>query len=815
MKCKYIILGVVLTLSMSINARTFFQGEQIYVNAQQNDAIGDWSKGGAKLYLYLFDDPRNEWIELHQENGKIYSATFTKQCSYNYAIVVRGSGPNWGSKWDQTGDLYIPDPANGESYWNCIDDFQNGDHRWKLYTPDLSKVNGYRNGVTEEKINICPSAYGTLFSLKAKLNSSKSAYDYENVKGHGWYSSTDGSTWTSIDKFAGIVRNAEQNVDTITYLPNTLTTNGLYYFLYSALPAGRRLIHIMEDEEENCELGCEITTFNTAISAVNADNNTYTLDGIVAFGKEKGTLVIECDGKSVRIDEPKSPQSFSLHDVPAATENGKKTIARAYFKDDQTRCTMTIEIDVPNAKEAVKEDTIESAIGLPVTITPKDMDTSNVYVWLLNGDTLYDAPQVLQLDTFWSDTTLVYIYKEYYPATGSMEDLMKNGSYEDENWNYGAKGGKSTTSEYDFWGLYPQTDNTSLNFYENEAVNPGLKMKDNGFAVVRNANNFAPTDAKVLAKEGKNFGLFDAKSGAEGANKKAWLATLDKKLHKGTTYVLSFWAANINNYGEMNNAAKFVFQIEYYDRNVKKTWTSKELDLSKPEFLNNIWHQHSETFYADVDCQNVQISVVNKNNNKLNIGNDFALDDIQFHPISSVSRVVKSQQQFVVHVHKPVVFTDTICEGESYNKNGFTVSTPPVGNSEYINAIKDTLRLTVGEADAMYCKWTDVLFVENKDGRYVSFQWFENGILMPQETQQRLYNPNGLPGIYRCEMKTADGSTFVTCSYHFNEVPRSADNTTAPQMQIIRQYRVTPHVYIIQVQVGETIETRKILTPYE
>ncbi len=805
---RYIFLTIILFITVGLNARTFYKGEEIFINAQQSDAVGNWAKDNAKLYLYLFEDPKSEWLELKQENNNIYKAVIPAQCSYSGVIVVRGTAPNWESKWTQTTDMEIPDD------WNCIDNFQDASHRWQLYTPQTTKMSAYRSAVNEEKISVCPSALGTLLSLKVKLNSTKTEYLYGDVAAHSWFFSVDGNTWSSVDSYAGKVRDSEQSRDTFAILPSTVSASGVYYLLYSSKPAGRRLVHVTPDAP-NCELDCEITSFETAISAVNADNNTYTLDGMVAFGLANGKLIIECDGQSLTFDDPQSPQSFSLHGVPAATENGKTTTATAYFEGDQTNCSKTITFAVPNSTEVVKETNIESAIGLPVTITPKDIETTNAYVWLVNGDTLYDAPQILELDTFWKDTVLIYTYKEYYPASGSMEDMMANGNYEDPNWDYGTKGSKSTVSDYNFWGLYEQTENTQIDFYNNTTVNPGLKLKENGFAVVRNANNFAPTFAKVTAREGKNFALFDAKTGAEGANKKAWSASSAQneklKLHKGTTYVLSFWAANINNYGEMDNAARFVFRIEY---NGKK-WESGVLDLGKAEFRNNIWHQHSETFLATEDCDNVTISVVNLNNNALTVGNDFALDDIQFHPISSVSRVVKSQQQFILTVHKPVLFLDTICEGDSYDKNGFTVSTPPVGDNEYINAIKDTLRLTVGEADAMYSKWTDVLFVENKDGRYVSFQWFENGKLLPGETMQRLYNPNGLPGVYFCQMKTADGKTFVTCPYRFNEVPRSAENTSAAPAEIIRQYHISPHVYIIQVQTGDVIETRKIVTPYE
>lgn len=79
------------------------------------------------------------------------------------------------------------------------------------------------------------------------------------------------------------------------------------------------------------------------------------------------------------------------------------------------------------------------------------------------------------------------------------------------------------------------------------------------------------------------------------------------------------------------------------------------LDLSKNEFRNNLWHQCSQIFTADEDCDDVTISVVNLNNRPLTIGNDFGLDDIQFHPISSVSLIVKSYQEFQVYAHEPKV----------------------------------------------------------------------------------------------------------------------------------------------------------------
>ena len=811
---RYIAAGLLLSLCAGLHARTFAKGEEIYVNARQNDVIGNWAKDGAKLYVYLFEDPKNEWIQLQHVNGDIFKAVIPHECTYSKVIVTRGSSPDWSGKWNQTEDMEIPEG------WDCIDNFGDAMHRWKMYTPAAAKIGPYAATVPEEQIKVCPSALGTQFSLKAKLNSARTEYVYTDVTGHGWFSSADGTTWTSVDGYAGAVRNNECNKDTFALLPASLGAAGIYYFLFSTNPSGRRLIHITDDAPK-CELDCEITSFETAISAVNADNNTFTLDGMVAFGEAEGKqLVIECEGISDTIDAPQSPQSFSLREVPAATMDGKKTTAKAYFIGGGANCAGTITISVPNSTEKVDIVRIYSHIGEAVTLTPKDIDPENMYVWTVNGDTIYDATQVLALDTFRQDTTLVYTYKEYYPAAGNMDDLMENGSYEDESpGTYGQYGKVSKISDYNFWGIHTQPG--PINFYENEPAGVNADtLKDNGFAIVRNSNHFAPSYATVTARDSNNFALFDAVTGTKGGNKRAWYATTASnaklKLVKGTTYVLSFWAANINNYGEMDNAARFVFRIEYNG----KTWESKELDLSKEVFRNNIWHQHSETFFAPENCDNVTISVVNLNTNTLNIGNDFALDDIQFHPISTVSKVVKSEQQWIVNVHKPVAFTDTICEGESYTRNWFTVITPPVGDSLCINAIKDTLHLTTGDNHAMYSKWDDVLFISNEQGRYISFLWFKNGAAMPQETQQRYYDRAGMKGTtdtYYCRMGTTDGRTVITCLYTFDEVPRSAEshrNTDKPAT-IIRRYRISPHLEIIQMQTEEGILTQKILTTNE
>ena len=679
---RYIVLALLMSAALSLSARDFIQGDRIYVQPIQSDAIGNWGKDGANLFLYLFGGSSGaSWLKLNFSAGGVYAATFTANVNYNKVIVVRKSNTdtnaNWNNVWNQTCDLTIPDGKE----LNCINQFwmKDGDcpadpySDWKVYAPRTDLISAYINeGITAEEVHICPSTLGDPYSLKVKLNTNKTAYLHDDVYAHAWYSSTDGTNWTSVDGFADKYRSQEYNKDTLLYLPTTLPSGVLYYYLFANNPKGRRLIKITTDGE-NCNLDCSITSFETAISAVNADNNTFTLDGMVAFGEPNGNLVIECEGRSVTIPTPASPCSFSLTGVPAATTNGVKYTATAHFTGNNA-CTKDIIFDVPNAKQAMDVITRDTLTGKTITLTPQDADPNNDYVWIVNGVEYTKEggqAQTFTVDPFSTDAEQTYIYKEFYPISGTMEDMMSNGSYENES-GYGSYGSQSTISDYDFWGCFTQTSGTQINFYDNSTLNPS-GLADNGFAVVRNSHNFAQSFATVKARKGNNFALFDAKPGTEGGNKRAWDATTAKnpnlKLKKGTTYVLSFWAANINNYGEMDNAARFEFRIAYNGH----VWKSRILDLDSAEFRNNIWHQCSQTFYADEDCNNVTISVVNLNTNTLNIGNDFALDDIQFHAISSVSRVVKSQQQFVVKAHEPKIdnFTATVqpvaCDGTNYS----------------------------------------------------------------------------------------------------------------------------------------------------
>ena len=1041
---RFIVFSLLMSLALGVNARTFYKDDVIRVNTDQtathdpadpNEAEHrfKWDESYAILWLYLYGQSGNEWVQLTYLEPNVFTATLPEGKNYDHLILVRKDPAhpeanfNDGEVWNRTCNLVIPDYAGCNvlyKFWkggsSC-----DGEAEWHIYTPSINDIKSTISSVTQEEMEVCPSAAGTAFSLHPKIRTDRTNYEYENVYRHTWLFSSNKTNWTSLDDYTdntdktiGKERVEEFDKDFLTTLPVTIPSGGVYYYLYSIDPGGRRLIHV-KTNPKGCELDCDITAFETANSAVNADNNTFTLDGMVAFGEANGKkLIIECQGQSLTINSPKSPQSFSLSNVPAATTNGQKTTATAHFEGGSEACSYEIEIDVPNATIAADTTTLDSLIGVQYVLIPADTIAANKFVWLkkneLTGDvdTIPSASKKLVIDAIGHDSTVTYIYKEYNPAPGSMENLMTNGSYED-TWDYTAK----KVSEYDYWGTFPTTASAQLDFYNNTSVNPGLTYRDNGFAIIRNAGNFAPSFAQVKARDGVNFALFDAKSGSEGANMKAWCATTAQhpklKLKKGTTYVLSFWAANINNYGEMDNAAEFEFRIET-KAGALIAKSRKLLKLSDAAYRNNIWHQLSETFTAKQDYDDIVISVVNMNTKELKVGNDFALDDIQFHPISSVSQNVKSQQVFVVKAHEPqvdaftattvnmncndskftvnmnvtyrnaqgklcirdidrdtiykysdvvakpidvqgtytksIVLSDelatvrnweayfeaapankktaqsaapqrqncekldtTICEGQTLTwkgtvypqtpyigtdsfKNGFdslilTINAVPritvgtvvmtcdsanevripftvangnpdifdiaVNGSHYAGSMDGTdivfsltsmeagdysavitsgetgvdcestapVSFTIALSGHVYSKWTDVLFISNKEGRFNGYQWFADGAEMAGETMQRLYDPKGLSGTtiqYHCRLTTTDGKTLYTCPQTFDEVtPSRTINTdnTASQVRGIydtmgRPVNGTPArgIYIVvSEQNGERITTKLIV----
>ncbi len=852
-----IILAALCMLSVGVQARQFEQGEKLYINSDQTIRDGNgkfnWSDAGANLVLYVWKKGKTnsqQWVTLTKESNNLWVGNMPAG-DFDGAIILRKSGSanmnDFYNVWDRTGDMTIPNVTDR----NYINKFYKGgdDTDWLTYTPTAEKIAANASAMSgqTETIVVCPSAMGGPFSLRVKLNAGKTAYDYDNVQCHGWFKSSDGSNWTSVDGYAGKTRNGEQDKD---ILKNNLPVSGVvYYYLHSAKKAGRRLIKVTTEGAKDCELDCTITAFEVATSAVNANDTTYTLDGMVAFGEPNGKLEITCDGKTTTIDSPKSPQVFSITGLHGATTSGESATATAKFTGN-SGCTKDTTFTIPNVTQGIVRTHIDVLVGETAELNPSGADYTNKHSWYVDGKEQLSMQGKQSSKALDESNTTYYTYREFNPPAGDMNDMMSNGSYEDD-FDYGTKGQTSTISDYNFWGKYAQTDVTPIDFYTNTSINPD-KWSDNGFAVVKNANNFFYTYANITARAGSYFALFDAASDGV-AGKKAWKAETAKNpkltLQKGTTYLFSFWAANVNNYGEMDNAAKLQFQIEY---NGKTEKLGKVLDLGSAEFRNNRWHQCSATFYADADATNVTISVVNLNTNMLNTGNDFALDDIQFRAVSSATRAVKIQQVFEVQTHEPQLKSLEVqaqslgCDSTAYtatitvkyaNPKGnlvvedltsgatiFDGALPAIGASDWDKEKSKVITVRLNELDnhefkayfpdwtnaapvtgtavapafvpcapdciegIMYRKWENVLFVDNGKGLYTAYQWYKNDKKLQGETKQRYYTGSkpmaGTSDTYYCEMTRKDGKVEQTCAHTFDECPRSADHTAVEDIRV-------------------------------
>ena len=852
-----IILAALCMLSVGVQARQFEQGEKLYINSDQTIRDGNgkfnWSDAGANLVLYVWKKGKTnsqQWVALTKESNNLWVGNMPEG-DFDGAIILRKSGSanmnDFGNVWDRTGDMTIPNVTD-RNYINKF--YKGGDGTdWLTYTPTAEKIAANASAMSgqTEMIVVCPSAMGGPFSLRVKLNAGKKAYDYDNVQCHGWFKSSDGSNWTSVDGYAGKTRNGEQDKD---ILKNNLPASGpVYYYLHSAKTAGRRLIKVTTEGAKDCDLDCTITAFEVATSAVNANDTTYTLDGMVAFGEPNGKLEITCDGKTTTIDSPKSPQVFSITGLRGAITSGESATATAKFTGN-SGCTKQVTFTIPNVTQGIVRTHIDVLVGETAELNPSGADYTNKHSWYVDGKEQPSMQGKQSSKALDESNTTYYTYREFNPPAGDMNDMMSNGSYEDD-FDYGTKGKKSTISDYNFWGKYAQTDVTAIDFYTNTSINPD-KWSDNGFAVVKNANNFFYTYANITARAGSYFALFDAAS-VGVAGKKAWKAETAKNskltLQKGTTYLFSFWAANVNNYGEMDNAAKLQFQIEY---NGKTEKLGKVLDLGSAEFRNNRWHQCSATFYADADATNVTISVVNLNTNTLNTGNDFALDDIQFRAVSSATRAVKIQQVFEVQTHEPQLKSLAVqeqslgCDSTAYtatitvkyaNPKGnlvveevtsgatiFAGALPAIGASDWDKEKSKVITVRLNELDnhefkayfpdwtnaapvtgtavapafvpcapdciegIMYRKWENVLFVDNGKGLYTAYQWYMNDKKLPGETKQRYYTGSkpmaGTSDTYYCEMTRKDGKIEQTCAHTFDECPRSADHTAVEDIRV-------------------------------
>ena len=1270
----FIVIAIFATLCGSLRAAdvniTFDGKQKLYFNARPSwIPTPKWDDASAVFSAYFYGASGSQFAgKAEQIDGLIY-AVKVPAGSWHHVIFTRHAPST--TTFDFNG---------GHGFWNESQPIALKQYQWDNYISEFNIKNDGSDpycewnklyseqpkngttpaalasywGLTIENISVCDNTEGDPFTLTPNTidqGAGKYAYNYD-MRAHAWFKSTNnGTTWTNVDGKAGTRNSSEEGEMNYNGEKVGAKNSVTYYYLYAKEANDQRLICVTVNK--NCEVSCEITSFEITPTAVNVGDNTYTMDGIVAFTKAEGSLIIECDGKQTTIASPESPQAFSL---PGLAADGQPETFRAYFSNAGS-CEMIKNTTAPLPTSDATTHADQTIAPLDaLTLTPT-ADGTNSWEWTLGDAIVKQSPAAnnqCPVTTYDHDTTVTYVYTEYNPLPTLPTNLMYNGDFEDVSvpfhWHTGYKNSNMLNSNK----IWDGTTADQKNIYDNTLEDPSdPSLKDNEghyyvfknkygfFGVTTNANTYWKLMSRIAPKDGSYMAVID---GDEVANRQAWYASTSDnpnlKLTRGTTYLFSFWVANINNFGELinnghQNCAKLQFHIKCHSVEENKWYEAdlgQPIDLNEAKYMDLNWHQNSSTFSTrayfgkDFDADDVTISVVDKNQTGLTIGNDFALDDIQFRAISVVSKSIKAREFFkvifyetptvveqpaitikqtpacgmtdftmdvkvdysalnnkypvtlqltdnvygplfatpitidpavnptsitltlptatyamlvadgavhtltakitridgagvdkggensntytapgvpaintpvltvtepscdkttfdiqvaadyrafkgaklhyewdgaewtnsdlptlsykeatwqtatgklkdlpadglnhtlrvysdttidceytfatvaapvvpaidtvktaystlactdmnttltfdlaytyqqgaltywvdglspqtatysvadktkqtltdlsfanipadgkshVLHVSfdgansciksynlpaapfSPVInsvtvasvpatvpcdandytitvtivtpydatgrniklsgakdttvvttgtstvvtikktdiggaaqtvtaayeatptctqtsasFTpptrtacaalrDTICEGEDYTKNGFNIIAPPIGEAMYLNSVNDTLYLVVADGHSMLSKWTDVLFIDNSDGLFVSYQWYENGYLMLNETQQRLYNPNGLAGKYYCRMTTTDGKIIYTCEQDFDDVtPSRSVNSSAPAA-VINRYRVSPHVYIIQERIGDEVVTRKILTPYE
>ncbi len=90
--------------------------------------------------------------------------------------------------------------------------------------------------------------------------------------------------------------------------------------------------------------------------------------------------------------------------------------------------------------------------------------------------------------------------------------------------------------------------------------------------------------------------------------------------------------------------------------------------------------------------------------------------------------------------------------------------------------------------ELIYCKWNDVLFINNADSIFVAYQWYRDGQKLEGETRQFYYthgeSMSGDGHEYSAYAFKADGSSVEACAKAFSAFTRSADQNPGERRNV-------------------------------
>ena len=640
-------LCTLLFSSVYVDARVFEEGEKLYFNGTPSSA--SWwmnntdnpSDGNyTRLWAYFYNGESNKWIEAQRygsSNNFYVEETATND--WTHVILTRHRGwvndPRFdGNCLNKTGDISF-----GTNTGNYIQNFaeNKSDANWWIIAPSPS---GDPEGLSlpYEDEQICKEANGTLYILAPKN------YDYDNSKNHAWFEYSGGS-WTRLDGAEFRDNEGLQDYNVTLGAANSDT----YYFLQAGKPSACRLIRVRLNQNcsDGAEGACKITSFVAVASDANVTDETCAVNGLVAFDDKvnAGDLKIWCeDVDTVEIPNAsiEIPQTFKLKGFDAKIE--KTYTLYAKFQDGTSDCEASCLVTVkpPSVHPIIWNNTGTGAVGShdrdlirftceDVKLTPSNQ-SSKYFQWTSTDyDTIIGQKPENRNITFTAPTEekeIEYVFLATQNPPDPAGNLIINGSFEHEG---------DFESKYDYWGI------NQSNYYSSH---PGAS---GGYSITPNSQTFSSTYNKVTPHDGNYFGLFDSKATTEVEEQAAWIATTttnpDLKVQAGVSYLFSFWVANINNFGEMNNGAQLQFQISY-DGGGTYHDLGSTIDLGN--YRDNRWHGMSSIETPTISSDNVAIRVIDLNASLQNRGNDFALDDIRFEAVTANTSNIAAYERFPV-----------------------------------------------------------------------------------------------------------------------------------------------------------------------
>lgn len=368
-----------------------------------------------------------------------------------------------------------------------------------------------------------------------------------------------------------------------------------------------------------------------------------------------------------------------------------------------------------------------------LTLCSPDTDDSLFYVWSNGAQT---ACITLTGTTIGEETYTCEVRTKVFLTT---DNLMANGDFEDYTDYHQQPTGY--TSDYEYLPFDPY----GTNLYDQ----PQYQGKSGVYLLSNNAKHTWRDYANVSAHSGNLFAMFDAAHSGY-----AWKACTPENpglhIQKGGLYVFSYWAADLNEASQRNHPAQLQFTIRYKmpDGTMQKEALGEVMTLGK----DNLWH-YSQTFWTSpVTSDSIEIGVEDLNS-YYGVGNDFGLDDIIF--------------QMVTLEDSRLIDTDT-----------FRIITEDCTPCQ----------------DFVYRKWNDVLFADNKDEQFVSYQWYVDSVAISGATQQFYQLTDTItPHLYYVEATTADGSIRTSCVQLFDQFTPSATQHPAKSSQLILHQG---HLYI-------------------